>query len=66
MVRVRGLAVEPASVGQLRAEYKAESDPLAQFINDCIVETNVASDTIQAREVYRIYLVWSAGPDTSP
>jgi putative DNA primase/helicase len=55
-----GLSAEPANATTLRAEYRAESDPVAQFINDCIVETRVATDTVAAREMYRIYLVWSA------
>lgn len=56
-----GLAAEPTPAATLRADYQAESDPLAMFINDCIVETKNPADTVAAREVYRVYQMWSAG-----
>jgi len=53
-----GLSPEPTSSTALKAEYKAESDPLAMFIHECILVTMNDADTVGAREVYSIYLDW--------
>lgn len=53
-----GLAPAPEAAVRLVEEYRAESDPLAMYIHECILITKNAADQIAARDVYRSYSAW--------
>jgi phage/plasmid-associated DNA primase len=53
----RGLSDIPKAIQQGTDDYKAESDPLAQFIFDSCVESGNAS--VKTGELYKGYLTWA-------
>lgn len=50
--------MEPESVNQATAEFRAESDPMGKFLAECTIFTNDPEDKIRTRDMTEAYLDW--------
>jgi|CXWL01.1.fsa_nt_gi putative DNA primase/helicase len=60
-----GLQVPAAAVAST-AEYRADMDPLHGFFATCIEVTKLATDRVQAADLYSLYRDWSAHAGVDP